>query len=224
MEKILSNSKGTGWVLEPDAKRLFSLAGMDVPRFTWAVTPEEAIRFAKEIGYPVVAKVVSPRVIHKSERNGVAIGLTADRDLVETFRRFSQIEEFAGMLVEETFSGRELIVGARVDYQFGPVVLLGMGGTAVEIYQDISMRMAPLGPRDVETMVQSLKAHPLLAGYRGAEPINRGELTRLLMTFSALVVDLGERIDSIDLNPVICSSSRCTVADARIILHEATRK
>lgn len=222
MERILSDSKSIGWVLEPDSKRLLSLAGMEVPRFTWAKTPEEATRFAGEIGYPVVAKVVSPKVIHKSERNGVAIGLDNDTDLCERFERFSRIEGFCGMLVEETFSGCELIVGAKTDYQFGPVVLLGIGGTTVEIYQDVSMRMAPLRPRDVEGMIQSLKAHRLLEGYRGAEPVNRAELTRLLMAFSSLVVDLGERIESIDLNPVICSSTRCTVADARIILKETT--
>ena len=215
---ILSCSKATGWVLEPDAKRLFSFLGLDVPRFVWAKRVEEAVQFAEEIGYPVVGKVVSPKLVHKSDKKGVEIGIDNDEKLQETFRRFSQFDGFAGMLVEEMVSGMELIVGAKVDDQFGPVVLLGIGGTGVEIYKDVSLRMAPLALKDAESMIRCLKAHSLLEGYRGAKPVNLGEINRLLMTFSQLVMDLENLIDSIDLNPVICSPSRCVVADARIML------
>jgi acyl-CoA synthetase (NDP forming) len=217
MRDILSRSRKTGWVFEPQAKRLFSMAGLDVPRFTWATTVEAAVRFAQEIGYPVVAKVVSPRIVHKSDSDGVALGVRGDRDLTKTFKRFSQTEDFAGVLVEEMISGLELMVGAKIDYQFGPVILLGIGGTAVEIYRDITLRMAPLHERDVESMVKDLKARPLIEGYRGSKPVNLRELTRLLVTFSHLVMDLEELIESIDLNPIICSSTRCVVADARIM-------
>lgn len=215
---ILSASKETGWVLEPKAKRLLSLAGLTIPRFIWATQVEEAIRFAGEIGYPLVGKIVSPKVIHKSERDGVAVGIDSDEKLTEAFSRFSRIEGFAGMLVEEMLSGIELIVGAKIDHQFGPVILLGMGGKGVEIYRDITLRMAPLGRSDIESMMKCLKARPLLEGYRGSEPVNVNELTRLLSTFSDLVMGLEKFIESIDLNPVICSSTRCVVADARIML------
>jgi succinyl-CoA synthetase beta subunit len=215
---ILSSSKATGWVLEPDAKRLFSFLGLDVPRFVWAKKVEEAIRFAEEIGYPVVGKVVSPKLVHKSEKNGVEIGIGNAEKLKETFRRFSQIDGFAGMLVEEMISGIELIVGAKVDDQFGPVVLLGMGGTGVEIYKDVTLRMAPLALKDIESMIRCLKAHSLLEGYRGSKPVNVEELYRLLKTFSDFVMDLESLFESIDLNPVICSPTRCVVADARIML------
>jgi acyl-CoA synthetase (NDP forming) len=215
---ILSASKDVGWVLEPEAKRLFSLAGLDVPRFSRAASSEEAVRFAREIGYPIVMKVVSPRVVHKSDMNGVAVGLNRDEDVAETFRRFSPVDGFAGVLVEEMISGLELMVGAKIDYQFGPIILLGMGGTGVEIYRDVALRMAPLRSRDVESMIRDLKAGRLLEGYRGSEPINLSELTRLVLTFSGLVMDLEKFIESIDLNPVICSSTTCVVADARIML------
>jgi succinyl-CoA synthetase beta subunit len=215
---ILSSSKATGWVLEPDAKRLFSFLGLDVPRFVWAKKVEEAIRFAEEIGYPVVGKVVSPKLVHKSEKNGVEIGIGNAEKLKETFRRFSQIDGFAGMLVEEMISGIELIVGAKVDDQFGPVALLGMGGTGVEIYKDVTLRMAPLALKDIESMIRCLKAHSLLEGYRGSKPVNVEELYRLLKTFSDFVMDLESLFESIDLNPVICSPTRCVVADARIML------
>ncbi len=220
IRNILFASKDVGWVLEPQAKRLFSMAGLNVPRFTMSSTVEEAVRFAHKIGYPIVAKVVSPRIVHKSDCDGVAVGIDTDGELTKTFTRFSQIEGFVGVLVEEMMSGLELIVGAKIDYQFGPVILLGIGGTGVEIYRDITMRMAPLRERDVESMVKGLKASPLLEGYRGSEPINLSELTRLLITFSELVMDLEEFIESIDLNPVICSSTTCVVADARIMLKE----
>jgi acetate---CoA ligase (ADP-forming) subunit beta len=218
IREILSASKDRGWVLEPEAKRLFALLGMDTPRFAWASRIEEVTRFADEIGYPVVCKVVSPRVIHKSDEGGVAIGIENSGELIKTFERFSRIDGFSGVLVEEMLEGIELIVGAKIDYQFGPVILLGIGGTGVEIYQDVTLKMAPLGETDIESMTRCLKAHRLLEGYRGSEPIHFKELTRLLLAFSDLVMDLAGEIESIDLNPVICSSARCVVADARILL------
>ena len=218
MKEIIQSSRNTGWVLEPDAKRLFSLAGMSVPRFTWARKVDEAIQFARSIGYPVVAKIISPKVIHKSEVKGVVVGIGTDTGLAETFDRLSGIEGFSGILAEEMIPGIELIVGGKIDDQFGPVVLLGMGGTGVEIYRDISLRMAPLQQKDIDSMIRCLKARPLLEGYRGGNPVNMLELGRLLKTFSDLLVDLQEDIESIDLNPVMCSSAQCVVADARIML------
>jgi succinyl-CoA synthetase beta subunit len=222
IKDILLASQELGWVLEPEAKRLFSLAGFDVPKFMWAPDLEQAVRFARDIGYPVVAKVVSPRALHKSDVGGVVAGIDSDAKLTETFRRLSRIEGFAGVLVEEMLSGVELIVGAKVDYQFGPVILLGMGGIGVEIYRDTTLRMAPLKEKDVDSMLKDLKAHQLLEGYRGSEPVNLTELKGMVAAFSDLVMELEGYIESIDLNPVLCSSRRCVVADARIML-EATK-
>jgi hypothetical protein len=218
MKEIILNSKETGWVLEPQAKRLLSLVGLDIPHFFLTSQIEEGIGFAKKIGYPVVAKVVSPKVIHKSEKKGVEVGIDSERKLRDTFHRLSKIEGFAGILIEEMFSGVELIVGAKNDDQFGPVILFGIGGIWAEIYRDVILKMAPLRPRDIDSMMRCLKARPLLEGYRGASPVPFKELNRLLLTFSGLVMDLEGDFESIDLNPVICSSTRCVIADARIIL------
>ena len=218
---IIMASKEFGWVLEPEAKRLLSISGIDVPKFLWAKSSEEAAQFAGKIGYPVVAKLISPKALHKSDVHGVVLGINSDEELGETFGRFSSFEGFAGMLIEEMVSGVELIVGAKVDYQFGPVILLGIGGTAVEIYKDTTLRMAPLKEVDAESMLKGLKAHELLKGYRGSQPVNLKELTRTLMAFSSLVMDLEGTFESIDLNPLMCSSRRCVVADARIILEKA---
>jgi acetate---CoA ligase (ADP-forming) subunit beta len=221
MKNILSNSKEAGWVLEPEAKTLLSSAGIEVPRFHWATEIEEAIRLAAEIGYPIVGKVVSPRVIHKSEKEGVEVGIKNEEKLRETFDRFKQIEGFGGMLIEEMLSGMELIAGAKVDFQFGPVILFGIGGVWVEIYRDVILKMAPLNLRDIESMMKCLKGRRLLEGYRGSKPVDLKGLERLLLAFSDLVMDLESLMQSIDLNPIICSPTRCVVADARIMLKKS---
>jgi len=216
--EILSKSKSWGWVLEPDAKRILSLVGISVPPFIWAQNLEEALQFAEENEYPVVAKVVSPKVVHKTEVKGVALGIDNKIALAEAFHRFSSFDGAKGVLVEKSIKGLEMIIGAKIDFQFGPVILMGMGGTGVEIYQDASLRMAPITPEDAVSMLKGLKAHRLLDGYRGAEPINRDALTRMLMAFSDLIMALDEKISSIDLNPVFCSAQTCVVGDARIML------
>jgi len=215
---ILSMSKQWGWVLEPDAKRLLSLAGIDVPQFICTDRLDEAIEFAERIEYPVVAKVVSPQVVHKTEAGGVVVGIANKISLTESFQRLSGIDGCRGVLVEESVSGVEMIIGSKVDYQFGPIILMGIGGTGVEIYKDTTLRMAPIEPKDVTSMLRSLKAHRLLEGYRGAQPIHLDALTRNLTAFSHLIMDLGDAVTSIDLNPVFCSPTRCVVGDARIML------
>jgi acyl-CoA synthetase (NDP forming) len=204
--------------MEPQAKDLLRLAGMDVPRFVSTGDVTEAIRFANEIRYPVVVKVVSPEAIHKSDVSGVVLGVPDDIKLGEVFVEMQKIRGFQGIIVEEAVSGVELIVGMKMDKQFGPIILLGMGGTAVEIYKDVALRMAPLREQDAESMLISLKGRPLLEGYRGSDGVNIDELKRMLLRFSSLVMEFGKEVDSMDLNPVICNNSRCVVADARIML------
>ena len=215
---ILAGAGKTGWVMEPDAKGLLALAGLMVPRFTRAMTLEEALHFAGEIGYPVAAKVVSPKILHKSDVAGVAVGIQGEEVLRAVFQRFSTLEGFSGVLVEEMVAGLELIIGAKIDYQFGPIILLGIGGTGVEIYKDACIRMAPLKEADVRSMISGLRAHQLLEGYRGRAPVGMAALTQTLLAFSDLVVELDDKIESVDLNPVMCTADTCIVADARIML------
>ncbi|MBW2368811.1 MAG: acetate--CoA ligase family protein [Deltaproteobacteria bacterium] len=216
--QILEKSKEWGWVLEPDAKRLFARAGLDVPNFRLACTEADAVTFAGELGYPLVAKIVSPKVLHKSDVGGVVVGIDNDAQIKSVFSRFSQFDQFVGIHLEEMAAGVELIVGAKIDPQFGPVVLLGMGGIGVEIYQDIAIRMAPISKQDVMDMVSSLKARKLLEGYRGSEPVNLKKLAQALVAFSELVMEMAGEIESIDLNPVMCTADRCIIADARIMM------
>jgi hypothetical protein len=192
-----------------------------VPEFVVAATATEALAAADKIGYPVVAKVVSTEILHKSEAGGVVVGVPDASHLTAVYEKLAALEGFAGLLVEAMLPGSELIVGANIDFQFGPVILLGIGGTAVEIYQDTVIRMAPISENDVQAMVAGLKGAELLTGYRGAEPINLPALTQLMLAFSALVMDLENEIASVDLNPVKCTARQCVVADARIMLKES---
>lgn len=218
IKDIIARSRKAGWVMEPDAKSIFKLAGLDVPEGRINGSLEEALAFAGEIGYPVVSKVVSPDIIHKTDVGGVVVGIERPEELEKVYKRFSGMKGFAGLVVEEMLRGVELIIGAKADYQFGPVVLLGIGGVGVEIYKDTAIRMAPLKEADIPSMVGDLAAGEILSGFRGSEPVNMEILTRMMIDFSSLVSGLEGDVESIDLNPVMCDSSRCVIADARIIL------
>jgi carbamoylphosphate synthase large subunit len=220
-QRILAASERRGWVLEPDAKEMMREAGLSVPISGFATTARDALRLAGDIGYPLVAKVVSSTVLHKSDVGGVILGIETELALQEAFSRLSRLDGFTGVLIEEMQRGLELIVGAKIDPQFGPVILLGIGGTGVEIYQDVAIRMAPLTQADVRSMVQSLTGRRLLEGYRGDVAIDMQALARTLITFSAWVVDMQDRIASVDLNPVMCTAAACVVADARIIMRQS---
>jgi acyl-CoA synthetase (NDP forming) len=219
MLEIIDKAKETGWVLEPEAKRLLAMAGLQVPRFHWSANLPDALDAADAIGYPIVAKVVSPEVVHKSEVRGVVVGVRDADELISIFSDFKNLPGFCGILLEEIVLGMELIVGAKIDYQFGPVVLMGIGGTGVEIYQDTALRLAPLTEQDAASMVDSLKGHKLLKGYRATEPLDLTSLKQLMVRFSNLVMSLEDRFESIDLNPVKCTANGCIIADARIMLN-----
>jgi acetate---CoA ligase (ADP-forming) subunit beta len=216
--EIIGAGRERGWIMEPEAKEFFRLSGIDVPRFSWTRTADQAVSFARSIGYPVVAKIVSPEVIHKSDVSGVVVAIADEAGLLKAFERLKAIRGFEGVIVEEMVEGAELIVGMKRDEQFGPIVLLGMGGTTAEIYGDVAIRMAPVSEEDVEGMLNSLKARVLLEGYRGRPVLSRATLIGLVRRFSDLAMEFGDEVASIDLNPVICSETRTVVADARIML------
>jgi len=215
---IIARSREWGWVLEPDAQQIFSLYGFKTPKYGVATGADQAIKIAHRIGYPVVAKVVSPSILHKSDVRGVVVGINDDETLLAALEHFKGLDGFTGMLISEMIKGIELIIGAKNDHQFGPIILLGMGGVGVEIYKDVSLRMAPLKGKDVDCMVSELEAYKLLTGYRGSDAINMNALKKLLVNFSRLIMDLQDEVESADLNPVMCTPKSCLAVDARIIL------
>ena len=194
------------------------LAGLDIPDFVLTDSLKEAESFLKSSGGAVAAKAVSEKILHKTEHKAVVTGIDSVEILEKEMNRLLKLDGCESVLVEEMVYGPELIVGAKVDFQFGPVVVFGLGGTSVEIYNDTAIRMAPLKPGDVRSMIDSLKAKALLFGYRGQQGVNMDTLIHTLVTFSHLIMDIEDSMESVDLNPVICTKERCVVADARIVL------
>jgi hypothetical protein len=215
---IIKKSQPLGWVLEPDAKTLMKLQGFAVPDNILTNSFEKANQFMEDSDSPVVVKAVSKKILHKTEQRAVVTDLTSSSHLKKEMARLLKLEGCENVLVEQMVEGVELIIGAKNDFQFGPVVVFGIGGTSVEIYNDTAIRMAPLRENDVLSMVESLKAKAILFGHRGKPGINMKILTRLIVDFSLLLMDFQDDMESIDLNPVICTKNRCIIADARIIL------
>ncbi len=215
---VIDAYKKSGWVLEPDAKAIMKSQGLDIPDFVLTDSFEKAEKFLKKINGPVVAKAVSKKILHKTEHQAVVTGIISADHLKKEMERLKGLDGCEAVLVEEMALGLEIIIGAKNDFQFGPVVVFGIGGTSVEIYNDTAIRMAPLKPGDVFSMASSLKAKALLSGYRGRAGVNMEVLTHTLVKFSHLIMALENDMDSMDLNPVICTKDRCIIADARIIL------
>ena len=215
---ILNASRADGWVMEPHAKDLLRTCGLPTTHFFWAKSLDASFQGAKEVGYPLVAKVVSPDILHKSDVGGVVVGVEDDRELKEVYQRMSGLKGFQGLLLDQMVQGVEMIVGAKEDPQFGTVVVVGIGGTSVEVYKDVSIRMAPVSIAEAMNAIGSIKGRKLLEGYRGKEPANIEKLAGLIVGFSEMAFDLRNEVESIDLNPVLCDRQRALIADARFML------
>ncbi len=219
-KQIIETSQGRGWVMEPQAKQIMAGQGFDIPNFVLTDSVEVAQAFLEKSPGPVVIKVVSEKILHKTEFDAVVTGIYDEKILEQEMNRLKNLDGCEQILVEEMVQGLEIIIGAKNDFQFGPVVVLGLGGTSVEIYKDTAIRMAPVTPGDVASMVDSLTAKKLFKGYRKKPGVNMERLTRLVVDFSTLIMDLEDKFQSIDLNPVICTRESCVIADARIMLQK----
>ncbi|MCP4021425.1 MAG: acetyl-CoA synthetase [Desulfobacteraceae bacterium] len=216
--KLLEKQRNIGFLLEPEAKKLFKDHGMDIPGFVLADSLKTAKAFFKDTSSPLVAKAVSRKILHKTEYNAVVTGIKTPDVLESEFNRLKGLDGCESVLIEEMIKGVEIIIGAKNDYQFGPVVVLGIGGTSVEIYNDTAIRLAPLEQGDVVSMVESLVARDIIKGFRGKIGVNMEVLVSTITVFSQLITDMEPFFESIDLNPVICTKDRCVIADARVML------
>lgn len=222
MSSVIERGKGRGWLLEPEAKELCREYGLPVGEWAVARSAEEAVIEGGRIGYPLAVKIVSPDVVHKSDVGGVElnVGEGGVRDAFERMRGIAEARgfRFEGVLLERMAQpGVETIVGAKRDPQFGPVLMFGLGGIFVEVFKDVSFRVAPITSMDAEEMVSELKAYPLLKGIRGRKPSDIGSLIDLLLKVSRMVVE-NSSIRELDLNPVMAYEKGCRVVDARVIL------
>lgn len=218
--QTIESSQGRGWVMEPAAKQIMAGQGFDIPRFVLTDSFGVAQAFLEKSPGPVVIKAVSEKILHKTEFNAVVTDIHDEKNLEREMNRLKNLAGCEQILVEEMVQGLEIIIGAKNDFQFGPVVVLGLGGTSVEIYKDTAIRMAPVTPGDVASMVDSLTAKKLFKGYRKKPGVNMERLIQLVVGFSNLIMELEEQFQSIDLNPVICTRERCVIADARIMLQK----
>ncbi|MDY6853114.1 MAG: acetate--CoA ligase family protein [Thermodesulfobacteriota bacterium] len=216
--EIINRAKQTGWVMEPEAKDLLKRYGLSTSTFKWVKSLNEAAATSKDIGFPLVMKIVSPDILHKTEVNGVVVGIRNTEELTSSFERLSALKGFAGVIIEKMEKGVELIIGSKEDPQFGTIVLIGIGGTSVEIYKDVAIRMAPVTNKDVVKALNSLKGYKLLQGYRGQKKANINNLSDLIANFSNMVYELRDYVESADLNPVFCNEKKAVIADARFIL------
>ena len=218
-------------ITEEESKSILKQYGINVPKFQLVKTEKQACATAKKIGFPLVMKVVSPQILHKTDVGGVVVGLDNLDSVIKEFRKmnkkFSSMKkiEFKGILLEKmTPSGIEMIVGLQNDPQFGPVIMVGLGGVLTEIFKDVSFRMLPITTSDAKSMISELKGKKLFHGFRGSTPIDLNMLARALVKISKLGINHASHFNSIDFNPIMVYPKSYAVVDAKIILHKNIQK
>jgi acetyl coenzyme A synthetase (ADP forming)-like protein len=212
-------------LFEHEAKELIKDHGAPVSLDRLASTPEEAVAIAKELGGEVVLKIVSQDILHKSDAGGVRLRLRGEEEIrhafneiIESAKRYDKKARIKGCIVSQMFAeGVEVIIGSRIDEQFGPVIMFGLGGILVEVVKDVSFRVLPISSIASRKMISEIKSAPILNGVRGRPPVNKKAISDLLLKVSEIVEAYPE-IEEMDLNPVIANGDGVTVVDARILL------
>ena len=229
VEQIINNARNRGRVLltELESKQLLSLYGIPTVETRVASTEDEAAKIASDLGFPVVLKVFSETITHKTDVGGVKLNLQGEAAVRSAYRAIESsvaekagLDQFSGVTVQPMvkLDGYELILGSSVDQQFGPVILFGSGGQLVEVYRDRALALPPLNTTLAQRMMEQTKIFTALKGVRGRKPVNMPALEHLLVRFSQLVLEQ-RCIAEIDINPLLASPERLLALDARIVLH-----
>ncbi len=216
---------GRSWLLEFEAKQLLQLHGAPILFERMARTANEALEIYRDIGQDVALKIVSPDILHKSDAGGVRTNLMSEEavrsafdEIIANGKKYNPEADIRGVLVSPmAVQGTEVIIGTKIDDQFGPVIMFGLGGVLVEILKDVSFRVLPISPSSAKKMIEEIKASSILDGYRGRLPVDKKALRKLLLTCSE-VIEAYPDIREMDLNPVIVYEKGVAVVDARIIL------
>jgi acetyltransferase len=212
-------------LLEAEAKHLLRIHGTAVTGDVLATTPEAAAEAAATFGGKVVLKIASPDILHKSDAKGVKLNLSgketvkkAFREIIKNANAYKTDARIEGVLVSPMVQkGIEVIIGTKIDDQFGPVIMYGLGGVLVEILKDVSFRVLPISRRSAQRMIAETKSHPILDGVRGQAPHDKKALVNLLLTCSE-IIEAYPQIQEMDLNPVIVHPKGLSIVDARILL------
>src|SRR3990167_727256 len=226
-KKIIDDAiqSGRKSLLEPEAKALLSLFDIPVPKNVFVRSAEDGVNAANNMGYPVVLKVVSRDILHKTEAGGVMAGLKNAQEVEDSFNEmiFDLSDHYAtakieGFLIERMVDkGVEVIVGGIRDAQFGPAVMFGIGGVIVELLKDVSFRLAPVTKEECLAMMEEIKAYPLLAGYRGAEPADLDAIADIIITVGNIMAEAVD-IKEMEINPLIVYPEGAMAVDARVVL------
>jgi acetyl-CoA synthetase (ADP-forming) len=222
-----ARSEKRTYLLENESKTIMQTYKLPVTKFTVAETEDAAVKAAEKIGYPVVLKILSPDVIHKSDVGGVLININTPDEIrkgyqaiINNVQKHKTNARIKGIFVEEFApKGIEVIIGALKDPQFGPALMFGLGGIFVEVLKDVSFRVAPITKFDAKEMIQEIKGYPILTGIRGQKASDVTALENILLQVSKLVMDYPV-INQLDLNPVFSYPKGAKCVDARIILEE----
>jgi acetyltransferase len=214
---------------EDEAKRLLDYYNFPVVKTEVAKSAEEAVNLARRIGYPVVLKILSPQITHKTDVGGVVLDLTSDAQVRESFGLMTEKAkkaypqaEILGVTVQSMIKqeGYEVIIGGKSDPLFGPVILFGLGGVAVELFKDYAMGLPPLNTTLARNMMAETKVFQLLKGYRNQPGVNLKLLEEILLLFSQLLIDFPQ-LKEIDINPLIMTEKEAYILDARVIFDKA---
>jgi len=217
--------EGRSILTEFESKRALKQVGIPVVEARLAKTQKEAVSISQKIGFPVVLKIMSPDVIHKTDSGGVKLDLKNVSEVRNSFREIMKSVEkqypaavIHGVSVQKMVRpGTEVIVGTSRDAQFGPVIMFGLGGIFVEVLKDVSFRIIPIDRRDAQEMIKEIKGYPLLQGYRGKEPVNIPALVEMILKISNFINE-NPPIRELELNPVFAYKDRVLAVDARITL------
>jgi acetate---CoA ligase (ADP-forming) subunit beta len=226
---IIDQARAEGRVLltEIESKELLKESGIRVVDTRLATSKEESISIAEQLGFPVVLKVASAEITHKTEAGGVKLNLKTPEqvgiaygDILTAAKQRYPGATIRGVSVQKMSPpGTEVIMGMSRDAQFGPVLMFGLGGILVEILKDVSFRIVPLTQRDAREMIREIKGYPLLTGFRGMAAVDVAKLEDMLLKISALMEHTHE-IKELDLNPVFAYADDVITADARVILNQ----
>jgi len=216
----------TKLLTEVEAKGLLRKAGIPVIETRLARTKKEAISLSKEIGFPVVMKIVSPDIVHKSDIGGVVLGLSSATQVGRAYREMmSSVKQkqpgagIEGVSVQKMAPpGVEIIIGMNRDLQFGPVIMFGLGGILVEVLKDVAFRLVPVSRLDAAEMVREIKGYALLQGYRGQKPVDISRLEEIIVEISDFI-ESNPQIEELDLNPLVASGKSIVALDARIVIN-----
>ena len=210
---------------ELESKQILKEVGINTTDIGLARSKEEAVAHSQELGYPVVLKIVSPDILHKTDVGGVKLSLNNKEDvgnaydeIISAIKKHQPSAKIHGVSVQPMARpATEVIIGMSKDPQFGPVLMFGLGGILVEILKDISFRIVPLTMRDANEMIREIKGYPVLEGYRGQEPANIAVLEQMLLKVSEFVESKPE-IKELDINPIFAYRDSALAIDARVIL------